>query len=70
MKKFRVYGNVKAGENDEQEVVLEIEVDPGTKFKDVQKKAAERMLAILQGCPSPHTYGIKRIEEIIVRFDG
>ena len=70
MKKFRITASLKSGENRAQEITIDFDAPKTATLKTVQKIAVEKILAMFQGVPLPHSYKILKIEEHITRFEA
>ena len=70
MKKFRITASLKSGENRTQEITIDIDAPKTATMKTVQKMAVEKILAMFQGVPLPHSYKILKIDEHITRFEA
>jgi len=70
MKKFRIQASLQSGENRPQIITIDFEAPKTATLKTVQKMAVERILAMFQGVPLPHSYKILKIDEHITRFEA
>ena len=70
MKKFRIEASLQSGENRAQEITIDFDAPKTATMKTVNKMAVEKILAMFQGVPSPHSYKILKIVEHITRFEA
>jgi len=70
MKKFRITASLKSGENRTQEITIDFETPKTATMKTVNKMAVERIQAMFQGVPLPHSWKILKIDEHITRFEA
>ena len=70
MKKFRIEASLQSGENRPQIITIDIDAPKTATLKTVQKMAVEKILAMFQGVPLPHSYKILKIDEHITRFEA
>ena len=70
MKKFTMQASLQSGENSPQIISIGFEAPKTATMKTVQKMAVERIQAMLQGTPEPHSWKILKIDEHITRFEA
>ena len=70
MKKIRIEASLQSGENRPQIITIDFDAPKTATLKTVQKIAVEKILAMFQGVPLPHSYKILKIEEHITRFEA
>jgi len=71
MKKFRIQASLQSGENNRPQILtIDFEAPKTATMKTVNKMAVERIQAMLQGTPEPHSYKILKIDEHITRFEA